>query len=113
MPSAHLDIPHELTLRARVLHVKELGVAVMAIHKQAISLRDVVAAEGRIEAQRYLQERLAELDFGVRSKQWRLEDCESSMRAADSKTTRRFTISWTPKIVSQTMGFAWRLGKNS
>jgi hypothetical protein len=62
---------------------------VLAIHKEDISLRDVVAAEGRNEAQRYLQERLAELDAEYGSKQRRLEECESRMRAADSKQRKQ------------------------
>jgi hypothetical protein len=63
--------------------------AVMAIHKEDISLRDVVAAEGRNEAQRYLQERLSELDAECGSKQRRLDECGSRMRAADSKQRRQ------------------------
>jgi hypothetical protein len=63
--------------------------AVMAIHKEDISLRDVVAAEGRNEAQRYLQERLAELDGEYGSKQRRLDECAEKMRTADSKQRRQ------------------------
>jgi hypothetical protein len=63
--------------------------AIMAIHREDISLRDVVAAEGRNEAQRYLQERLSELDAEYGSKQRRLEECESRMRATDSKQRKQ------------------------
>jgi hypothetical protein len=63
--------------------------AVMTVHKEDISLRDVVAAEGRNEAQRYLQERLAELDADYGSKQRRLEGCAERMRAVDSKQRKQ------------------------
>lgn len=62
---------------------------VMAVHKADISLRDVVAAEGRNEAQRYLQERLAELDADYGSKQRQLDDCEARMKAAESKQRKQ------------------------
>ncbi|MEZ5890769.1 MAG: hypothetical protein R3D52_11365 [Xanthobacteraceae bacterium] len=62
--------------------------AVMEIHKQEHFTAYAVAAEGRNEAQRYLQERLAELDAEHGSKQRQLEECESRMKV-DSRRAMR------------------------
>ncbi|MGD9670793.1 MAG: hypothetical protein AB7U75_17395 [Hyphomicrobiaceae bacterium] len=63
----------------------------LAIHREDISLRDIVVAEGRNEAQRVLRERLSALDAEYGEKQRRKTDAEERMRAADSRQ-RKLTI---------------------
>ncbi len=58
---------------------------VLAIKREDISLRDVVAAEGRSEAQRYFQDRLATLDADYGSKTRLMQMSESQMAEADSR----------------------------
>jgi uncharacterized Zn finger protein (UPF0148 family) len=57
---------------------------VMTIHRQDISLKDVVAAEGRSEAERYLKARLNELDAEYGDKGRDIEKNERLMAEADS-----------------------------
>lgn len=57
---------------------------ILAVRKQDISLRDVVAAEGRNEALRYLQERLSTLDKLYAEKQRAANECEARMKELDS-----------------------------
>ena len=64
---------------------------ILAIHREDISLRDIVVAEGRNEAQRVLQERLTSLDAEYGEKQRRMADAEQRMKAADSRQ-RKGTI---------------------
>src|SRR3954447_22946009 len=64
---------------------------VLAIKRDDITLRDVVAAEGRTEAQRYLQERLGILDAEYKDKQRVVEESERQMKEVDSKS-RKITI---------------------
>jgi hypothetical protein len=64
---------------------------VLAIHREDISLRDIVIAEGRNEAQRVLRERLSTLDAEYGEKQRRTADAEQRMKAADSRQ-RKGTI---------------------
>ncbi len=63
----------------------------LAIHREDISLRDIVVAEGRNEAQRVLQERLSTLDAEYGEKQRGKEDAERRMKEADSRL-RKSTI---------------------
>lgn len=64
---------------------------ILAIHREDISLRDIVVAEGRNEAQRVLKERLSSLDAEYGEKQRRMADAEQRMKAADSRQ-RKGTI---------------------
>jgi hypothetical protein len=64
---------------------------ILAIKREDITLRDVVAAEGRTEAQRYLLERLAALDSEYGSKQRTMEESERQMKEVDSRQ-RKATI---------------------
>ncbi|MFM9848577.1 MAG: hypothetical protein ACKVP3_15615 [Hyphomicrobiaceae bacterium] len=57
----------------------------LTIHREDISLRDIVVAEGRNEAQRVLKERLSVLDAEYGEKQRRMADAEQRMKAADSR----------------------------
>jgi hypothetical protein len=61
---------------------------ILAVKREDITLRDVVAAEGRAEAQRYLQDRLASLDSDYGSKQRTMEESERQMKSADSRKRR-------------------------
>jgi hypothetical protein len=58
---------------------------ILAIKREDITLRDVVAAEGRIEAQRYFQERLATLDSEYGTQQREMEESERQMKETDSR----------------------------
>jgi hypothetical protein len=60
----------------------------LAIKRQDVTFRDVVAAEGRTEAQRYLQERLATLDSEYGIKQREIEECERRMKEVDSPSRK-------------------------
>lgn len=64
---------------------------ILAIHREDISLRDIVIAQGRNEAQRVLQERLSSLDAEYGEKQRLIADAEQRMKAADSRE-RKGTI---------------------
>lgn len=64
---------------------------ILAIKREDITLRDVVQAEGRTEAQRYLQRRLAELDTRIGEKQRSINQCEQRMKDVESRD-RKGTI---------------------
>lgn len=58
---------------------------VMAVHKQDITLRDVVAAEGQNEAQRFLRERLGSLDTEHGEKQRLMQGHDYEMKESESR----------------------------
>jgi hypothetical protein len=58
--------------------------AVLSAHRQEVTLRDVVNAQGRTEAQRILNQRLAELDGEAGEKQRLIADAEERMQASES-----------------------------
>jgi len=57
---------------------------ILAIHREDVSLKDVVTAEGRNEAQRVIQERLTVLDTECGEKQRLIVDAEKRMQDAES-----------------------------
>jgi len=59
---------------------------ILAIKREDITLRDVVAAEGRTEAERHLQDRLTALDVEYGTKKREMEDSERQMKELDSAT---------------------------
>jgi len=61
---------------------------ILAVRKSDISLRDVVASEGRNEAQRVLRERLSALDADVGARDRSLKECEARMREVDSPSRK-------------------------
>ena len=93
-------------VRAAIERVQQ----VLAIHREDISLRDIVAAEGRNEAQRFLQERLAGLDAEYGEKQRRLEICNDKMKENDSRP-RKLSIQrlFADKLTSFAMDLDVRL----
>jgi hypothetical protein len=58
---------------------------ILAIRREDISILDIVQAEGRAEAQRFLQQRLSVLDSQCGDKQRLMDICEQRMKAADSR----------------------------
>ncbi len=86
----HLNEVHErIAIHKRKIDRVEFALAkvqeILAIKREDITLRDVVAAEGRTEAQRFLQERLAALDSDYGTKERQVEENEQKMKEADSK----------------------------
>ncbi len=63
--------------------------AVLATHRQEVSLRDVVIAQGRTEAHRVLTERLAELDAEAGEKQRLITNAEQSMQNSESRRRKQ------------------------
>ena len=60
--------------------------AVFAIRKAELTFKDVVAAEGRTEARRLLQTRLAEIDAAMGVLQGEISEQQNRIRAAESKS---------------------------
>lgn len=62
---------------------------VLAIHREDVSLKDVVTAEGRLEAQRVIKERLDVLDAECGEKQRLISDAEEKMQDAESRKRKQ------------------------
>jgi hypothetical protein len=74
---------------------------VLAVKRGDISLRDVIAAEGRVEAQRYFQDRLASLDvdYGIKSRI--MAESEQRMAEADNRKRKGNIRSYFSKQLQQ------------
>lgn len=84
------EIHAELALRRRGVSDIEKSLArlndALSVHREDISLRDVVAAEGRSEAERYLKIRLNELDAEYGDKTRAVAENERLMKLSESRT---------------------------
>jgi len=67
-------------IRASILRIE----LIMKTEREGVSLKDVIASEGREEATRYLNERLAQLDADHGNSERRLGECELQMKAFDN-----------------------------
>lgn len=91
---AHLkDVHEKLVLHRSKLNNVAASIErveeILATHRQDISLKDVVAAQGKNEAERYLKVRLNELDVEYSDKRRAIEEGERLMAESESAAHKR------------------------
>lgn len=87
------DVSDRITEQRRKIDLVAVAIEsvqqVLAVRREDISLRDVVIAEGRHQAQKFLQERLAALDHDYAAKRRQMDDAIKQMKVADSRNRKQ------------------------